>query len=88
MSIDLNDSMAALAREEAAFKRGFDAGVAHQKKAGPSPRAKQYRDALKTVLLALKDLDADVSGKFGTNACVDALIAARAAITIAEGLLR
>ena len=37
------------------------------------------------LLAALKALDADVAGKYGTNACVDALIAARAAIAKAEG---
>ncbi len=41
---------------EEAFKRGFDAGVAHQKKADPPPKAKQLRDLLNEAVGALQDL--------------------------------
>lgn len=37
------------------------------------------------LLATLKDLIADAQGKFGTSVCVDAIVAANAAIAKAEG---
>lgn len=83
---------------EEAFKRGFDAGVEHQKKAAPSPKAKQYRDALRNVLDALYEAHNEIPGYIAalliqgtpaeaTNRAASAM-RRKAAIALAEGLLR
>lgn len=47
--------------EEIAFGHGFDAGIAHQKKAAPSPKAKQYRDEAIAARADLANLRARVN---------------------------
>lgn len=42
---------------ELKFKEGFDAGIEHQRKAAPTPKAKQYRAALKTLVTNVKPIE-------------------------------
>lgn len=41
---------------ELEYKRGFDAGVAHQKKASPPPKAKELQQLLRKIHLTLSDV--------------------------------
>lgn len=43
--------------EEQIYRAGFDAGRAHQKKAEPPPKAKQYRDECDDLIEALQEVN-------------------------------
>lgn len=62
--VDLSMSRA----EERAFKRGFDAGLEHQKKAAPAPKAKQYRDEAVVARALGANLAAEVRALLGEYA--------------------
>lgn len=74
--------------EELAYKRGFDAGIAHQKKADPPPKAremKKQRDDLLAALKALMDHTTDQTYCLSETCGRCQECDARAAIARAEG---
>lgn len=79
------------------FKAGFDKGVEFQKKAAPPPKAKQYRDALKAALDALREAHVEIpapamtllmQGTASEMRAAQEVVRRKAAIALAEGLLR